>query len=154
LDPRFERGGVLVVKVSLFPAFLLLSILLAEPLQGADSKSYGQPEELSGVTKIFVDAGGELDLHGVMAQTLAKRLPQVSIVPESSDAEIVLLFTYSRDSAKPDSFDGRLVAARISAGKTRYVASYRHDEAELDDLAEEIVLQFIKQYKQINGISK
>jgi hypothetical protein len=97
--------------------------------RGCDSKSYGQPEELRGVTRIFVDAGGELDLRGVMAQTLAKRLPQVSIVPESSYAEIVLGFTYSRDSAKSDSFDGRLLATRISAGKIRYVASYRHDEA-------------------------
>jgi hypothetical protein len=41
-----------MVKVSLFPAFLF-SILLAASLEAADSKSYGQPEELRGVTKIF-----------------------------------------------------------------------------------------------------
>lgn len=137
---------------------LLLSSLfgcaLAVPLESAESMSYGRPEELRGVTKVFVDASGELDLREVMAQILAKRLPQITIVSDSSDAEIILALTYSRDSGKADSIDGRLIAKRISGDTVRYVASYRHDESELNDLAEEIVLRFIKQYKQMNDIPK
>lgn len=132
----------------------LFSCALAVPLESAESMSYGRPEELRGVTKVFVDASGELDLREVMAQTLAKRLPQITIVSDSSDAEIILALTYSRDSGKADSINGRLIAKRISGGRVRYVASYRHDESELNDLAEEIALRFIKQYKQMNGIPK
>lgn len=134
--------------------FALLAILFAGAISGRmlGSESYGSAGEMKGVTRIFIDTAGEMDLRAVIAGVMAKRLPEASIVEDSTEAELTLTFRYHRDSHHPDAFYGTLIAKKITdEGAIRYLASYRHDESELDDLASEVTLRFVKDFKQTNG---
>jgi len=68
-------------------------VLLAGSL-GAQSLQYGKEEELAGITKIFIDADGNLELRNNIVSEIMDDLPDPSpleIVESLEDAELVII---------------------------------------------------------------
>ena len=53
---------------------------------------YGSAAELKGITKIFIDAGAELEVRDNIAKLIRKDLPNLTIADKPEDAEISLVF--------------------------------------------------------------
>ena len=49
---------------------------------------------------------------------------------------------------------GELLALTDGKKGLRLLSTYRHDEEELDDLADEIAKAFLKEYRRVNGPAK
>lgn len=127
---------------------LFLSVMLLASLSRAADYEYGFPSELKGITLVYIDTGRSVDLRNIMARVIERRLPDVKVLSSTENAELFLVFTYAQLGRK--AFAGELVAVRPSGARLRLLATYRHDEEELNDLADEIVKQFVKDYKRRN----
>jgi hypothetical protein len=122
-------------------------VLLASRAVWAADYAYGSAAELKGITKIYVDAEDAVDLRNIMTRVIEKRLPKVEVLPSEDGAELVLLFSFQQLGRK--AFVGELLAVKPTT-PPRLLAKYRHDEEELNDLADEIVKKFIKEYSREN----
>jgi hypothetical protein len=58
---------------------------------------YGKPDELKGVSVIFIDTGSQLTVRNIIADEIGKKLPELSIAENIGQAEIVLDFTLEID---------------------------------------------------------
>lgn len=76
-------------------ASVLLAVFLLVPfLMTAQALQYGKEEELHGVTKIFVDTDGDLELRNNIVKETLDDLPMPSpltIVDTLEDAEVVII---------------------------------------------------------------
>jgi hypothetical protein len=59
---------------------------------------YGRPDELRGVTKIFVDTGIDAQEGNLIVKVIRKRLPNLEVVSRPEDADIHLRFAQSETS--------------------------------------------------------
>ena len=139
-----ERQGDAVVR---FALFAFLSLFLATASIAADYE-YGSLDELKGVSRVYIDAGNAVDLRNIMATVIKKRLPSIEVLTSADGADLALIFDYKQLGRK--AFIGELLAVKSSGERLRLVAKYRHDEEELNDLADEIIKQFVKDYKRKN----
>ena len=120
----------------------------------------GQPDELRGVTKVFV--GLDAQQREVVVKEIKKQLPDLEIVsrPEESDIHLLLSLKETRD--------GRIegvgtVVKLIDANHARALCSFKDD---LSPIYEQLSLkgfgverimplrfarQFVKAYKKANG---
>jgi hypothetical protein len=71
----------------------LLILAVALPVYAQTPNiEYGQPEELRGVTKVFVNTGIDAQLRDIIVKVIGKRLPNLQIVSRPEDADIHLRF--------------------------------------------------------------
>src|SRR5215208_4375162 len=75
---------------------LLLLLLLTTTPHAQSAFEYGQPEELQGITKIFVDTGTDLSGRENIIRLIKNELPAIVVVSRVEEAELVLI--YSSDS--------------------------------------------------------
>jgi len=75
---------------------LLLLLLLTTTPHAQAAFEYGQPEELQGITKIFVDTGTDLSGRENIIRLIKNELPAIVVVSRVEEAELVLI--YSSDS--------------------------------------------------------
>lgn len=134
---------------------LLIAVLflvgLAQPLV-AQEVEYGEPEEMRGLTLLHVDAGADVDLYRIMRKVIEKREPRLKIVPlDEAEFAIVLTHERARNSKGKLYFLGELEVIANGKNALRLLSKYRHDEEELDDLADEIVKAFLKEYRKANS---
>jgi hypothetical protein len=121
---------------------------------------YGQPDELRGVTKVFV--GIDAEQREVVVREIKKQLPDLEIVsrPEESDIHLLLSLKETRD--------GRIegvgtVVKLIDANHARALYSFKDDlspiyeQHSLKGFGVERVMplrfarEFVKAYKKANG---
>lgn len=70
----------------------------------------GKPEELKGLTKFYVDTGGDREALGYITGELEKKLPRLVIVDRPEEAECILSMEHGRGSVfKPLGPDKRRV---------------------------------------------
>ena len=106
---------------------------------------------MRGLTRLYVDVGPDVDLYRIMKNVIGKREPRIKVVQlEEAEFSIALAHGKARNSKGKLYFTGELEV--ITNGKTalRLLSKYRHDEEELDDLADEIVKVFLKEYRRVN----
>ena len=58
---------------------------------------YGDPDELRGVTRVFVDTDTDLGLRRAVREELRKKLPNLRVVSRPEDADLHLRFYYLED---------------------------------------------------------
>jgi hypothetical protein len=58
---------------------------------------YGNPSELRGVKKVFVDTGTDIELRNRIAEEIKKRLPDLVIVSAPEDADVHLQFSLKEE---------------------------------------------------------
>ena len=78
----------------------LLVLTFASPvLAQAPITEYGQPDELRGVTKVFVDTSLDAQQRGVIVREIKKQLPDLEVVsrPEESDIHLRFFLKEARD---------------------------------------------------------
>jgi hypothetical protein len=115
MDKFFRRMGWL----------LLLVLTLALPaLAQTPVIEYGQPDELRGVTKVFV--GLEAPQREVVVKEIKKQLPNLEIVSRPEESDIHLLFSLK------ETRDGRTeglgsVVKLIDANHARALYSFKDD---------------------------
>jgi hypothetical protein len=77
--------------------FICLSLLVmafALPaLAQQPTIEYGQPAELRGVTKIFVDTGADIQQRNLIVKAIQKRLPNLEVVSRPEESDIHLRFS-------------------------------------------------------------
>jgi hypothetical protein len=131
-----------------------LFLALSAPAQ-APNYEYGEPEEMLGLTKVFVDAGSDVDLYRIVRKVIEKREPRLTVVPlEESQFVVMLTYRPMRDSQGRRYYTGELLALTDGKNALRLLSTYRHDEEELDDLADEIAKAFLKEYRRVNSVPK
>ncbi|MDQ4123670.1 MAG: hypothetical protein M3209_19700 [Acidobacteriota bacterium] len=139
--------------------FLLFAFVLCVPAQ-QQSIEYGQPSELRGVTKIFVDTGVNVEQRDQIAKQIKKRLTNLEIVSRPEESDFHLRFTAKNES---DEVTGTLVKI-INKNRVRILFSFKSfpvfqtpvSTADFEmRYAKPTVfaVQFVKLYKKANGES-
>lgn len=133
-------------------AALLLTLLSGRAFAQTPTYEYGEPEEMRSLTRLHVDAGSDVDLYRIMRKVIEKREPRIQVVPVD-DAEFAVALTHrtARNSKGRLFYLGELEVITNGKKGLRLLSKYRHEEEELNDLADEIVKTFLKEYKRVNG---
>jgi hypothetical protein len=122
----------------------------------------GQPDELRGVTKVFVDISLDTQQRDVVVRELKKQLPQLEIVSRPEESEIHLRFFLK------EMRDGRTegfgtVIKLIDANRARTLCSFKEDlppifaQHSIKSHGIEYTMplkfarEFVKAYKKANG---
>jgi len=114
----------------------------------ADDYDYGEPEEMRGVNRIYVNAGTDVDFRRMIQNTIAKKLKGVEVVQERNDGDLVLMFFWRSGGG---GYSGELLVLKASGDRLRLLDKKRHFEEELDDLVIELAGAFTKTYKKHNN---
>lgn len=129
------------------------------------SIEYGQPNELRGVTKIFVDTGIDLQQRQLIVKAVQKRLPNLDVVsrPEESDVHLRFSSVQTRDGKAQEV--GTVVKV-INNNRVRVLLSLKDfifpviEQKTTPGLAEGyakpylFAIEFVKAYKKANRESK
>lgn len=102
---------------NLFALFIVALLALTVAAQ-QQVVAPGQPQELKGVTRIYVSASDSENCNNIIAE-IKKRLPQLTITERPADAEVWLLFSAEkRNSPKTDPTMG--IDSRTSGTSVTY----------------------------------
>jgi hypothetical protein len=143
-------------------ALTLILLLTAH----APQIEYGSPEELKGLTKVFVDTGGDMKERGRIQHEIRKARIGVELLDSEDGAEIVLTFKAGKDHLTDGSIfgGGGIMTRRVNigegrvyvvrGGKSRLVMSYEGEEKHLWEKkpAKNFGRRFAKAYKEANGL--
>lgn len=82
--------------------FILIFFLLALPVAAqGPTIEYGSPNELRGVTKVFVDTGMDAQQREKIVVEIQKKLPRLTIVARPEDADVHLRFGFPDEQRSP-----------------------------------------------------
>lgn len=99
--------------------FLLFAFVLFVPAQ--QSVEYGQPDELRGVNKIFIDSGLDAEQRGQIAKEIKKRLPALEIVSRPEESDFHLRYLANNDAGE---ITGTIVKI-VSENRIRVLFSFK-----------------------------
>jgi hypothetical protein len=140
--------------------FLLVMTFALPVLAQTPVIEYGEPDELRGVTKVFV--GLDAEQRGVVVREIKKQLPDLEIVSRPDESDIHLLFSLK------EMRDGRIegvgtVVKLIDANRARALYSFKDDlppiyeQHSVKNYGVDRVMplrfarEFVKAYKKANG---
>jgi hypothetical protein len=143
----------------------LLLLLALTLLPFTPQTEYGKPEELKGLTKVFVDTGGDIKNRERIAKEFKKL--DLTLLDSAEGAEVVLEFGAGKSerlvgtmsggqgsihTKKMNTGQGRVYVMR--EGKARVVMSYEGEEkfAWEDKPASNFGKAFAKAWKKANGV--
>lgn len=147
----------------------LIALFASLSLAQNDSYAYGQPSDLKGLKKIYIDAGPDTKSRDQIIKDLEKTKLGFEIVDDQKDAEILLGYgagSVSRKavgsvigssvivSQKTERTGNGIVVAINARGKDRLVHSFedvQNSKWERNPV-DNYVREFVKVYKQGNGI--
>jgi TonB family protein len=129
------------------------------------NQEVGTTDELEGLTRFYVDAGGNREALGEIAAELSKLLPQLVLIDRPEYAECILKFdTYRRTelSETPGGRDGvplkvdygrGWVIKPVAADKQRVLMYYKGDKSSFVESAPTatFVRAFVYEYKRANN---
>ena len=138
---------------------LLFAFVLWVPAQ-QQSVEYGEPGELRGVTKIFVDSGLDAEQRERIAKEIKKRVPALEIVSRPEESDFHLRYSASGEEAE---ITGTIIKI---VNKDRIRVLYSFKEAPQIFASDSIIgfgmryakptifaAQFVKLYKKANSES-
>jgi hypothetical protein len=79
----------------------------------------GQPEELKGVTRIYVSAGSNSARNNIVKQ-IKRKLPQLTVTNSAGEAEVWLVFSSDRRSFSKGNPGSGLAASAASSSTESY----------------------------------
>lgn len=126
----------------------------------------GTTDELKGLTKFYVDAGGDEEALGELARELMKQLPQLVVVDRPEYAECILKFDGYRRAELSETRGGRdgvplrvdygrgWVVKPITPDKRRVLMYYKGDKSSFVESAPttSFVRAFVYEYKRANNL--
>lgn len=129
------------------------------------SIEYGQPNELRGVTKIFVDTGIDVQERQLMVKAIQKRLPNLEVVSRPEESDIHLRFSPIQTKDGKTKEVGTVVKV-IGNNRVRRLLSFKDfifpviEQKSTPSLAEDyakpylFAIEFVKAYKKANSENK
>ena len=141
----------------------LLVLTFASPvLAQAPIIEYGQPDELRGVTKVFVDTSLDAQQREVFVKEIKKQLPDLEVVSRPEESDIHLRFFLREDR------DGRTegvgtVVKLIDANRVRALCSFEDNLSPIYErhsiknygiertMPLNFAREFVKAYKKANN---
>jgi hypothetical protein len=81
------------MKVAVVGALVTASLWAQAPII-----EYGSPEELKGLTKLYIYTGTDIEVQQNVAKQIRQRLPEIQISDKPEDAEMVFLVSGSTSS--------------------------------------------------------
>ena len=128
----------------------------------------GEPGELKGLTKFYVDAGGDREAQGDITGELLKELPQLVVVDRAEQAECILKYEGYRRMTESDTMNrGPGVPLKVEFGigwvikpagpdKRRVLMYYKGDKGSFIETAPttNFVRAFVYEYKRANNLGK
>jgi hypothetical protein len=153
MNKSFRRTGWLSLLVLTFAWPVLAQTPVIE---------HGQPDELRGVTRVFVDTGIDAQQRGVVVKEIKKQLPDLEIVSSPGESDIHLRFFLKEKR------DGRTegigtVVKLIDANRARALLSFKDDLSPIYErnsiksygieyiMPLKFAKEFVKAYKKANG---
>lgn len=150
------------MKRNLFAGVFLSLLLSASAAAQTGEVEYGQPEELRGVTRMFVDTSLDTQRRDSIIKDLRKRLPQLEIVTSPEAADVHMRFDVKAAEGGKTEVLGSVVKV-IGKDRVRVLYSYKDNTPTLiegDPLhsygveyakPQIFARQFVKVYKKANG---
>lgn len=117
MNESFRKTGQLFLLVLTFA----LPVLAQTPII-----EYGQPDELRGVTKVFLDTGIDAQQRGVVVKEIKKQLPGLEIVLRPEESDIHLRFSLKETRDGRTEWMGTVVKL-IDANRERTLCSFKDD---------------------------
>ncbi len=148
-------------------AILLASIILCAATITAQRNQYGKPEDLKGLTKVFVDTGGDIKNRERIQKEIESAKLGVTLLDSEDDAEIIINFgadktarveggtTNGTGHIRTDTFNtGKGGVYVMKNGQAVIVISYEGEETHLWEKkpATSFGKAFVKAYKKANGL--
>jgi hypothetical protein len=161
--PTLRKGNSMNKSFRKIGWLPLLALAFALPvLAQAPIIENGRPDELRGVTKVFVDTGLDAQQRQVVVREIKKQLPDLEIVLRPEESDIHLQFSMK------ETRDGRTeavgtVVKLIDANRARALHSFKGDLSpiyerhSIKNFGIERVMplsfarEFVKVYKKANG---
>lgn len=118
----------------------------------------GKREELKGLTKFYIDTGGDREALGVLTGEVQKRLPQLVIVDRPEEAECILMFDGYRIRTFSDTNTGRNgVPITVDSGRAWVIKPLSADKRRVllyyaGVTAKSFARGFVYEYKKVNDI--
>jgi len=151
------------MRLRIMGELFLLVLACAFPVFGQDRTiEYGQPEELRGVTKVFVDTRTYVRQREMIVKALARRLPNLQVVSRPEEADIHL--RYSLKGLKNGQCEGMgTVVKLVGVDRERVLLSV---DDELPQIFEPVsmvsyaykqarplmfAIEFVRAYRRANG---
>lgn len=147
----------------LFAGVFLSLLALALPASAQTGNvEYGQPEELRGVKKMFVETSLDTQRRDAIIKTLRKSLPQLEIVVTPEEADVHMRFEVKAAEGGKTEVLGSVVKV-VGQGRVRVLYSYKDntpDVFEGDPILsygveyakpQVFARQFVKVYKKANS---
>ena len=122
LKPTLERLEAVTGLAMQFGEFAA-----CQAYKAADRCGYGTPQDLRGLTKVFVDAGEKGDYRALIVAELDKAHLGLELLPEPGGAQIVLRFRgeeFSRPNIIQALHGGRGEVNAIQDGRARTVVAF------------------------------
>lgn len=148
----------------------MFTLLLALALTSyVPQTEYGKPEELKGLTKVFIDTGGNMKDRGRIENEIRKSRIGVELLDSADGAEVVLNFGGGKEDLAGGSvgsvlFPGLILNRTVNVGeghvyvlrggRRRLVMSYEGVETHLWEKkpAKNFGKRFAEAYKKANGL--
>ena len=141
---------------------LLVLTLASTVLAQSPIIEYGQPVELRGVTKVFVDTSLDAQQRDVVVKEIKKQLPNLQVVSRPEESDIHLRFFLKEET------DGRTegvgtVVKLIDANRARELYSFKdnlsplYEQHSIKSYGIERIMplrfarEFVKAYKKANS---
>lgn len=86
-----------MARTLIISCVLLTCVLGLPALAQNPTVEYGDPGELRGVKKVFIDAGTDIELRNRILEEIRKRLPDLNIVSAPEAADIHLRFSLKEE---------------------------------------------------------
>jgi hypothetical protein len=162
-NPTLRKGNSMNKTIRRLGWLFLPVLTFALPsLAQSPIIEYGRPDELRGVTKVFVDAGPDAQQQEVVVREIKKQLPNLEIVSRPQESNIHLRFSLK------ETRDGRTqglgtVVKLIDVNRARTLCSFKDDlppiyaRHSIKNFGVERIMplrfarEFVKAYKKANS---
>jgi len=156
------------------PIRILTLIILSVVATAAQEFEYGQPEELKGLTKLYIGTGSDIKNRNQIINEINKAQVGIVVVDTYAEAEMIMSFqgekqtvvtgvnTQPATSSVPVAistprYGQRItgagdVAIRGKGGRLRYVLSFEGEKRWTNMPSERFAKTFLKAYKKANGL--
>lgn len=116
-------------RISLRALLLTLVFISIQPIVNAQQEQleYGSIADLRGVTHIYVDTDGDMELHKKIVKEITKKLKNIVVTADPYEGEVCLVYrTYSRRYHAGTSAEGTISDDELDNDKIRIQTQSRH----------------------------
>ncbi len=136
-------------------ALLILPLCLMSSVHPQDY-DYGKPEEMKGLTKIFIDTDGDMKNRDRITEEVERAKLGVQLLDGADGAEIIVRYVNSkeRSAARKTVNVGEAKVLVVKGERLRVVMSFRDEERNVFEKkpANNFGKNFVKAYKKANGL--